>query len=60
MATIPDGKWASTYVNRTINSIKDFDILDVAMKNHQNVLIKGHAGSGKTMCAMAYASSRGH
>ena len=60
MATIPDGKWASTYVNRTINSIKDFDILDVAMKNQQNVLIKGHAGSGKTMCAMAYASSRGH
>jgi hypothetical protein len=60
LATIPDPKWANTYVNRTISGVKDFDILDVAMKNNQNVLIKGHAGSGKTMCALAYAGSRGY
>jgi len=60
MATVPDRKWADTYINRTVSGVKDFDILDVAFKNQQNVLIKGHAGSGKTMCALAYAGSRGH
>ena len=60
MASVPNSKWASQYVNREVGGIKDFDILDTAMRNQQNVLIKGHAGSGKTMCAMAYASSRGY
>jgi nitric oxide reductase NorQ protein/cobaltochelatase CobS len=61
LASVPDIKWSQKYINRkVIGDILDFDVLDVAMQNDQNVLIKGHAGSGKTMCALAYASARGH
>jgi MoxR-like ATPase len=30
------------------------------MRNHENILLEGHAGSGKTMSVLAYASARGH
>jgi nitric oxide reductase NorQ protein len=61
LACVPDRKWADTYLNRKIDGKKsDFDILDVAMSQNQNVLIRGHAGSGKTMCVLAWASSRGY
>jgi MoxR-like ATPase len=59
MAKVPDKKWAEMYLNRKVaKNMTDFDLLDVAMANDQNVLIRGHAGSGKTVCVMAYASSR--
>jgi nitric oxide reductase NorQ protein len=60
MAKVPDKKWSEMYLNRKITkTLTDFDLLDVAMANNQNVLIRGHAGSGKTVCVMAYASNRG-
>ena len=61
LAKIPDAKWAKEYLNRIVDKTtkkQDFDILDVAMANHQNVIIRGGAGSGKTMCILAYASAR--
>lgn len=61
LAKVPDAKWARDYINRKVDGKKtDFDILDVAMEQNQNVLIRGHAGSGKTMCVLAYASARGY
>lgn len=58
MVTIPDPKWANEYINRKVGGVLDFDILDNALANNINVLIEGHAGSGKTMCVQAYASAR--
>ena len=61
LASIPDIKWAKSYINRkVIGDVTDFDIFDVAMRNDENVLITGHAGSGKTSSVMAYASARGY
>ena len=60
LVAVPDLKWAESYVNRKVSGLTDFDVLDVAMKNHENVLITGPAGSGKTICAMAYAAARGY
>lgn len=61
LARIPDQKWANDYINRKIDGkTTDFDLLDVAKANKQNVLIRGHAGSGKTMCVLAWASARGY
>jgi nitric oxide reductase NorQ protein/cobaltochelatase CobS len=61
LATVPDSKWAKEYINRKIvGDTNEFAIFDVAMREHESVLIKGHAGSGKTMSVLAYASSRGY
>lgn len=61
VAKVPDQKWADTYIHRKLEGgISDFDLFDVAMKNHENILIRGHAGSGKTMSVLAYASARGY
>jgi nitric oxide reductase NorQ protein len=60
VAKVPDKKWADTYINRKIDGRTEFDIYDVAMENHENILIRGHAGSGKTMSVLAYASARGY
>lgn len=60
LATVPDMKWANDYLNRkVIGNHTEFDIYDQAMRDKSNVLIKGHAGSGKTMSVMAYAAARG-
>lgn len=59
MVTIPDSKWAKEYINRKVEGVTDFDIYDYAMANGLNVLVEGHAGSGKTMSVQAYASARG-
>lgn len=58
LASVPERKWADNYINRKIHGRTDFDIYDIAMSNHENVLIRGHAGSGKTMSVMAYAAAR--
>lgn len=60
MAKVPDQKWAKDYISRKIDGRAEFDIYDVAMQNHENVLIRGHAGSGKTMSVLAYAAARGY
>lgn len=59
MVSIPDPKWAKEYINRRIEGASDFDIYDYALANRLNVLVEGHAGSGKTMSVQAYASARG-
>jgi MoxR-like ATPase len=62
MATVPDKSWAERYLNRKIagSGKTEFEMLDIAKANNQNVLIRGHAGSGKTMSILAWASSRGY
>lgn len=60
LATIPDRKWAKEYIQRNlVGNLTEFDVYDEAMRTNTNVLIKGHAGSGKTMSVLAYASQRG-
>ena len=59
MVTIPDAIWADTYIQRKIiGNLTEFDIFDGALADDKNVLIEGHAGSGKTMSVLAYASAR--
>jgi len=61
MASVPDISWAKRYLNRKITKTRtDFEMLDIIKANNQNLLIRGHAGSGKTMCVIAWASSRGY
>lgn len=61
LAKVPDSKWAETYLHRdVVSKVSEFAIYDVAMANHQNVIIEGPAGSGKTMSILAYASERGY
>lgn len=61
VAKVPDRKWADTYISRKLEgSISEFQLFDTAMANHENILIRGHAGSGKTMSVLAYASARGY
>ena len=57
MVSVPDPKWAKAYINRRIEGVLDFEILAKAMAQGDNVLIEGHAGSGKTMCVQAFASA---
>ena len=58
LASIPDPKWADQYINRKVGGKTDFEVFDYALANNKNVLIKGHAGGGKTMSVLAYASAR--
>ena len=61
LASVPDVKWSQKYIHRKVaGGLSEFEVYDSAMRNHKNVLIKGHAGSGKTMSVLAYASQRGH
>jgi len=60
MVSVPDKKWAKEYINRkVVNNLTDFEIYDYANANDMNILIEGHAGSGKTMSVQAFASARG-
>jgi len=60
LASVPDQKWAKQYVNRKVSgNLTEFDIYDSAMRSNKNILIQGHAGSGKTMSVIAYAAARG-
>ena len=59
MVSVPDKKWAKEYINRkVVNNLTDFEVYDYALANDMNILIEGHAGSGKTMSVQAYASAR--
>ncbi len=61
MVTVPDKAFSKAYINRkVVGGLTDFEILDFAMKSNKNVLIEGHAGSGKTAMVQAYASARGY
>lgn len=60
LAQVPDAKWATDYIEYSFGKVGLFSVLDVAMENHQNVLIRGHAGSGKTMGVLAYSAIRNY
>jgi nitric oxide reductase NorQ protein len=62
LASVPDKKWAETYLNRYVipKTVTDFDVLDTAKASKQNVIIRGGAGSGKTMCVLAWASTNNY
>ena len=60
MVSVPDKSFSKAYINRkVVGGLTDFEIMDFAMKSDKNVLIEGHAGSGKTAMVQAYASARG-
>ena len=58
MISVPDPKWAKQYVNRKFNGKTEWDIYDEALKDGDNILIEGGAGSGKTISVQSYASAR--
>jgi len=58
MISIPDPKWANEYVNRKINGKTEWEIYDEALKDGDNILIEGGAGSGKTISVQSYASAK--
>lgn len=61
MVTVPDRAFSKAYINRkVVGGLTDFEIMDFAMRTNKNVLIEGHAGSGKTAMVQAYASARGY
>lgn len=57
-ALIPDPRIADAYVHRTIRGWEDFDILDGAVEDVENVLLMGPTGSSKTTLFRAYAAAR--
>jgi MoxR-like ATPase len=59
MALVPAPDLARKYVNRKIYGTQDFDVFDRALAEHENVLIYGPTGAGKTMGALAFAAERG-
>jgi MoxR-like ATPase len=58
-ALIPDPRLAEFYVHRSIDGFEDFDILDVAVEEAENILLQGPTGSSKTTLFRAYAAARG-
>jgi AAA domain (dynein-related subfamily) len=59
-ALIPDPRIADGYVHRdALPGVYDFDLLDGAMEERENVLLTGPTGSSKTTLFRAYAAARG-
>lgn len=58
MISVPDPKWAKSYVNRKFNGKTEWEIYDQALADGDNILIEGGAGSGKTISVQSYASAR--
>jgi hypothetical protein len=56
LATVPDASLATSYVNRKIDGVLDFEIFKFAHEQKVNVLIEGPTGPGKTTAVMAYAA----
>lgn len=59
LSLIPDARIAGGYVHRSVEGVEDFDLLDYAMQERENVMLAGPTGSSKTTVARAYAASRG-
>jgi MoxR-like ATPase len=57
-ALIPDPRIAETYVHRSIDGWHDFDLLDGAVEDQENIVLAGPTGSSKTTLFRAYAAAR--
>ena len=55
VAEVPDQKFLTGYVHRTIDGLTDFQYLDHALAHKENVRIEGETGTGKTSMVYAYA-----
>lgn len=59
LASVPERKYAEGYIKRQLGpGLSDFILFDYAMASHQNVLIEGPTGAGKTSAIMAWAADR--
>jgi MoxR-like ATPase len=56
---IPDPRIADAYVSRSIDGLPDFELLDFAAEEAENVMLAGPTGSSKTSLFRAYAAARG-
>lgn len=59
LATVPPKALATRYVSRTVEGVKDFAVLDYALKRRRNVLLMGPTGSGKTTLPIAWSAKNG-
>lgn len=57
-ALIPPEWKAEEYINRTIEGVRDVDVLDSARRMKANVLLFGPTGPGKTSCVQAYCAEK--
>lgn len=49
----------ANYIERTIDGVKEFDIYTKHMQDQRNIVIEGHAGTGKTTSAKVFAAKMG-
>lgn len=59
VAEVPDSKFKDGYIHRTFDGMTDFEVLDLAMKLHYNVIMEGPTGCGKTSLVYAWCAARG-
>ena len=57
-ALIPEPWIADAYVHRFIDGVYDFDYLDAAIDEAENIMLAGPTGSSKTTLFRAYAAAR--
>lgn len=56
---IPEMMYASSYLNREVlPGMQDFDVMNYALEQGDNIIISGPTGPGKTSMAMAFAARR--
>jgi hypothetical protein len=58
LAYVPSLELVKNYQERKFNGLTETELYDYALATKTNVLLEGHAGTGKTTSAMAYAVKR--
>ena len=49
----------ANYIERTLFGVKEFDLYKTHMEEKRNIVIEGHAGTGKTTSAKVFAAKMG-
>lgn len=49
----------ANYIERTLFGVKEFDLYKTHMEQKRNIVIEGHAGTGKTTSAKVFAAKMG-